>query len=548
MVKRKVIVSILLLLSLLFLGVCSQIAVGSIMWTKTYSSLGETIPMGLVESSDGNGYVFTGFTGTTSAYSHENQSAIIVKVDSSGNMQWNRTFTGSEYLPYSSILACYGLAIVKVEDNGYLVGGSVGSHYMSSNFYSAGPDGNCWLVKVDSSGNTQWNKTYGSGQARSIVQTTDRGFVVARQSGNGQMSLLKVDASGNEQWSKTYTVSQIMGEDANIKSVIRTTDGGYALIAWTGYSFENYYAWHLIKVDSSGNVMWNRTFSNNFMIRKFLQSYEGGYLLSGYTFDPSNSSTIPNASLTKLDSSGNLQWNKTYKIGAFLDIIPSGDGGYALSGGYYSDASATTINPCFVKMNSSGDVHWSRTYAGPDWAAGISAVRGNDGGYVILSLLGANIGLIKTDEEGTTELLLDVPYQGQGDYTNWCAPTSLAMVLRYYGKDFHSWDYTYDVKLPTQEGVKIDEFESYINTYYPDLSVEKGVYYDPVFKDAIFEDIKSDLADGYPVLLEVGLHLNEAVSWLPELAQLVSPFEETAFGYTFSLTKRFLAESALFVG
>ncbi len=95
------------------------------------------------------------------------------------------------------------------------------------------------LVKVESA----WKKTYGgSGDdiARSIQQTTDGGYIVVgyTNSNNGNVSgnhgkndywIVKLDASGNIQWQKIYG-----GSDDDIAfSIQQTSDGGYILAGWT---------------------------------------------------------------------------------------------------------------------------------------------------------------------------------------------------------------------------------------------------------------------------------------------------------------------------
>jgi branched-chain amino acid transport system substrate-binding protein len=101
--------------------------------------------------------------------------------------------------------------------------------------------------------------------------------------------------------------------------------------------------------------------------------------------------------------------------------------------------------------------------------------------------------------------LLQVPYQGQG-YSGWCALTSLAMVLRYYGFNFHGWDYAHDYRLATNQGVKVDDFEKFVKQNY-NLQTEKRIY-NPISKNQIFEDIKSDISNGYPVLIQLSPFLS----------------------------------------
>ena len=93
-------------------------------------------------------------------------------------------------------------------------------------------------MKLDSSGNVTWQKTYGgSGEdyANSIQQTSDGGYIVAGQTYSFRASgfdawVLKLDSSGNITWQKTSGGSS--WDTAN--SVKQTSDGGYIV---AGYSF-----------------------------------------------------------------------------------------------------------------------------------------------------------------------------------------------------------------------------------------------------------------------------------------------------------------------
>ena len=109
---------------------------------------------------------------------------------------------------------------------------------------------------------------------------------------------------------------------------------------------------------------------------------------------------------------------------------------------------------------------------------------------------------------------LEVPYQGQG-YANWCVPTSLAMVLRYYGQEFHGWDYASEIKLDTDSGPTLIDYMYLgqdVHEKYPSLTVEYG-YYNPINKDQIFTDLQSNLIQGYPVMLAVVGHFVVVVGY-----------------------------------
>ncbi len=109
--------------------------------------------------------------------------------------QWAATYGGN--------FSDWASSIQQTSDGGYIVAGSTES------FGAEG--GDFWVLKLDSVGNIQWQKTYGGNdeeQANSIQQTGDGGYIVAGWAesfgaGHEDCWVLKLDASGNVQWQKT---------------------------------------------------------------------------------------------------------------------------------------------------------------------------------------------------------------------------------------------------------------------------------------------------------------------------------------------------------
>jgi predicted secreted protein len=127
-------------------------------WSKTYGGTNANVAYALVQTSDG-GYALAGYTNSFGAGGYD---FWLVKTDSNGNMQWNKTYggTGDDE----------AAALVQTTDGGYALAGYTNS------FGAGGYD--FWLVKTDSNGNMQWNKTYGgSGNdyASDLVRTSDGG-------------------------------------------------------------------------------------------------------------------------------------------------------------------------------------------------------------------------------------------------------------------------------------------------------------------------------------------------------------------------------------
>ena len=228
-------------------------------------------------------------------------------------VRWSKTFGGADY--------DLAWSIVQTSDGGYALAGVTGS-------YGAG-GGDFWIVKTDSSGNEEWSKTFGGERddwARSVIQTSDGGYALAGGTdsygaGGEDFWIVKTDSSGNEEWSKTFG-----GENDDwAYSVVQTSDGGYVLAGSTmsyGAGGEDFW---LVKTDSSGNEEWSKTFGgvNRDWARSVIQTSDGGYALAG-------------GWLLKTDSSGNEEWSKTFggaNGGTAWSIVQTSDGGYALAGG-----------------------------------------------------------------------------------------------------------------------------------------------------------------------------------------------------------------------
>jgi len=374
--ERKVVTGIML--TLLLVGALTWVFDSSsasyqppaTQWNKTYGGTGTDFAYSVVQTGDG-GYALAG---ETRSYGAGFADFWLVKTDSSGNMQWNKTYggTGTD-VAYS---------VVQTGDGGYALAGQTDSY--------GGGGMNFWLVKTDSSGNMQWNKTYvgtGLDEAYSMVQTGDGGYALAGDTtsygpGDRDFWLVKTDSSGNIQWNKTYG-----GASSDLaSSVVQTGDGGYALAGYTDfYTIPGLADFWLVKTDSSGNMQWNKTYggAGSDVAQSVVQTGDGGYALAGYT--RSYGAGSYNFWLVKTDSSGNIQWNKTY-VGAAFDVassvVQTGDGGYALAG--QTDSYGAGISDFrLVKTDSSGNMQWNKTYGGAGTDVASSMVQTGDGGYAL---------------------------------------------------------------------------------------------------------------------------------------------------------------------
>jgi hypothetical protein len=216
----------------------------------------------------------------------------------------------------------------------------------------------------------------------------------------------KEEISRNEKlsWDKTFGGSN----DDYLRTLIQTDEGGYLLAGETSsYGTGKADIW-IIKLDSKGNKLWDKTFGgiDDDWIYSLIQTDDGGYILAGMTF--SFGSGGGDYWIIKLDNEGNKLWDRTfggiYDDSAYL-LIQTDDGGYAVAG-YTFSYSAGRADFWLIKLDSHGNKLWDRTYGGSGEDSIRSLVQTDDGGYVLAGItfsFGAGEGdfwIIKLDEKG----------------------------------------------------------------------------------------------------------------------------------------------------
>lgn len=309
-------------------------SLGNMIWNKTFGGQNVDCGRSVIETTD-KGFAFAGY----SQPSYGNDDFWLVKTDSDGNKQWEKTFGGP------AIDRAY--SFVQTEDEGYLITG------LSASF-GAG-NGDLWIAKTTSSGNLEWNKTLGGSETdygNQIIKTSDNGYAIAGYTasfglGAGDAWLVKMNSSRSIQWNQTY--GSTTGDEAT--SVVETSNMGFALAGWTNHDTYGRTDFWLVKTNTFGGMQWSQTYggSEDDLAHSLLQTGDIGFALVGstYSFGPMSSPSSANVWLVKTDGAGNMQGNQTYG-GTSGDsakaIIQTNDSGLVFSG------ATTTLEDPMLRM------------------------------------------------------------------------------------------------------------------------------------------------------------------------------------------------------
>jgi hypothetical protein len=270
-----------------------------------------------------------------------------------------------------------------------------------------------YLVKTDASGNKEWSQTLGQGTSRKIEQTTDGGYVFVGRKGSQDAFITKTDASGNQEWSQTFGITGTNERNENFSSVKQTADGGYIIVGQFQTGNQQHYDAWLVKTDASGVEEWSKTYgwgpSGSEAFSDIQITNDGGFILVGYTNSVGAGGS--DIYLVKVDSSGNEEWYKTFggtssESATTNSLQLTTDGGYIFGSHHIDDDSY------IVKTDSSGDMEWDQTFNNTfDRELLMSIQLAPDGGYyltghcVIASGNDSDIYLRKIDSSGSTEWL-----------------------------------------------------------------------------------------------------------------------------------------------
>lgn len=225
---------------------------GNIDWQKTLGGSNADGANSIQQTSDG-GYIVAGYSSSIDGDvidNSGNEDYWIVKLDPSGNIDWQKALGGSNSDNPGSIQ--------QTADGGYIVAG--GSN--SSDGDVAGNNGadDYWILKLDDLGNIDWQKSLGGSNidvASSIQQAADGGYIIAGASNSSDGDVLGSYGSLDYWIVKLDSdVSVQKNELAGIEVAPNPTKGKINLSAGSKLKGKGFTITHI-----SGKIVLNGTFT-----------------------------------------------------------------------------------------------------------------------------------------------------------------------------------------------------------------------------------------------------------------------------------------------
>ncbi|PSR53947.1 hypothetical protein AHMF7605_10670 [Adhaeribacter arboris] len=347
-------------------------ASGKKLWDQRYGGSDQDYLNRVIQTQDGGyllaGSSLSGKSGDKSQPSQGDRDFWIVKTDALGNMQWDRTYGGSDFEQF--------VKVIQLSTGEYVLGGTTKSPVNGDVSQTSPGLKDYWLVKISSTGKKIWDKRYGGNgddQLVSFTETRDGGFLLGGESfsnatgdksqasrGGSDFWAVRVDKDGKKLWDKTFGGSN---QDA-IASVSRSA-GDTFVLAGTSFSpisgersqtNQGKDDFWIVKIDAQGQKIWDKAFggSDHDQLEASTTLADGSTILAGTTWseisgDKTQASQGANDYwLVKINASGAQQWDKRFGGGSFEEVrtvFLTQDGGLLIGGRSDSGESGDKTQP-----------------------------------------------------------------------------------------------------------------------------------------------------------------------------------------------------------
>lgn len=321
---------------------------GAPIWIRSYPGINSDEVFDIVEHHD-HGLVVCG---GTQSYGAGYQDGFVMKVDSTGNMLWGRTY-GNEFPDFL-------LKLEEDEAGGYFTAGYTQLPQLDP--YQPGTV----LLRLDSLGRVLWSKLLpgawaaqgGSWYPIDLATTPTGDVLLTAVHGGWTIDLWKFTATGQLLWSKTFD------QESQGHRMAVDADGNVYITCFRPLEDDNFsIEVSVLKLDSNGNELWCKSYGGTYIefARAITVPKAGGVALAGYTNSSGHGGY--DAFLLRLDQNGAVLGGSTF--GTVWDDLPNSleptaGGGYIVAGQTYAYGSdPDSLKIYVVKTDGNGNTDCS---------------------------------------------------------------------------------------------------------------------------------------------------------------------------------------------
>jgi hypothetical protein len=359
---------------LFFLLLFPALAEGQILFEKSIA-IGSSPQGNSIAETPDHGFYIGGSFNTNNSFGGSSEFPFIGRADSNGKVLWVRTISGF----FNGRI----FSVISTPDGGAVAAG----------FGSSGSD-NLFTVTFDGSGNERGSylSTFGLNQSSSVsmIPTLDAGYICAILS-SGEIPIFKFNGSGLLQWS--VSVIQQTFNLSGAAEIIQLADGSFILCSGPSTNF-NSEVGILIKLSSSGSLLWEHTLLNAGIMTDITKTQDNGFAITGMVSDSLGSPQ--KEYVLKFDSDGSLLWQTKIDALANEEVntiteLSNGDlivAGHTFSDNFFEEFFPPTDNALIERFQSDGTPVSVQTLNFPHFNSQvIKIIRTHDDGIAMTGTL-----------------------------------------------------------------------------------------------------------------------------------------------------------------
>lgn len=296
---------------------------------------------------------------------------------------------------FGTVKADGGSSIIQTSDDGLLIAGE-------GNGTIAPADGtisNLMITRLNKSGKVIWSKLLpprGFVNVNAAIEKSASEYVVLFYQ-YPNLTLFKLDGFGQIVHHKLYERSGYIYGDHLLQKI---SDGEY-LLAGEYSKSESEQGSFLVKINSSGEVIWSKEFDRSLgFARSALATQNSGIIVICEKLIENEGRYNTDLVVFKTDDNGTLIWSKILgnsdEDERGRSIAATNDGGFIVAGKTAKQSNSTAF---FMKFDGMGNLQWRSNLQTDNYSIANSVVAAHDG-FLFTGSAGRDVLVGKTNQQG----------------------------------------------------------------------------------------------------------------------------------------------------